>query len=116
MANKFTNRILNIEDNRIFNLYTNENNVRSIIDSIIITNTAASNDADINLFIQNSNGTYYITYNSTILSGNILSFNKPISLLTGDSIKMQILNAKEYNTTDVISATASTFLSILEVQ
>jgi hypothetical protein len=124
MANLFTNRIFNVDENNIITLYpttseltTSSNlNIRRVIDSIIITNTSIGGiyTPNINLFIERNNISYYLTYQESVNSPVI--FNKPITLVASDQLKAQVLNAKTYGSTDSITATVSIYLSILEIQ
>jgi hypothetical protein len=124
MANLFTNRIFNVDENNIITLYPTTSeltassnlNIRRVIDSIIITNTSIGGiyTPNINLFIERNNISYYLTYQESVNSPVI--FNKPITLVASDQLKAQVLNAKTYGSTDSITATVSIYLSILEIQ
>jgi hypothetical protein len=106
MGNSFKNRGLEITEAEQV-IYTVPENTETVIHSLFIANVAEGHKGFVTITINDYSEVkdYPILYRAPVNPGSTLTFDKPINLETGDSLKIS------GSSNDTLTA----FLSILEI-
>lgn len=102
----YNNAALILTDNLIHTLYTAPVNKTSIVHALFFSNTAALDDY-ITVIVSKGNSDYIIGNNIKVRKNTSLSWDKPINVLSGDSIKIKSSN---------VAGEFTSFASILELE
>jgi len=106
MANAFKNKGLNLTDAMQI-MYTTPASKESVIHSVFLTNITDGFEGFVSLTVHDVSASqdYVVLHRAPVRPGSTLTFDKPINLETGDSIKV---SASDNNL-------MTAFLSVLEV-
>ena len=106
MANAFKNKGIDLTDT-MQTMYTTPASKESVIHSVFLTNVTEGYEAFVSLSVNDVSASqdYKILHRAPVKPGSTLTFDKPINLEAGDSIKV---SASDNNL-------MTAFLSVLEV-
>ena len=106
MSNAFKNKGLALTE-AVQTLYTAPASTESVVHAVFLTNTTDGYEGFVTLIVNDTSEStdYTILYRAPVRPGSTLTFDKPINLEAGDSLKV---NASS-------DALMTAFLSVLEV-